>query len=406
MRTIRLREQESTTVQLSPAELAQLLAAERQGRAKILSVGIQTAGADVYQVRAGSVVGTLVWPDLAVLIRPKVEIANIFYLLGFRGGLVEWREGGFPYQDERDLLRAMAWLFDAELRQGLRHGIARGYVDREEALTTVRGRIAMARQIQIRQGLPLPLECAFQEYSEDITLNRVIKAALRRLRVLSNLDPAVALRLRRAEAAFSDVDDVEYPPANVPDVVINRLNQRWESALRLAQLILRAESLVDKFGRTRGLSFTVDMNKVFEKFVEEIVCEEARRADLQCNPQATVKLTDEVEMQPDLMIVAGAHRLAVGDAKYVELEPDGWRHANLYQLLAYCVALGLPRGLLIYAAPRPVKSYRVRRANIDLEVTGIDLSEPPRILEARARTAARVLIEHARARMAFELLAS
>lgn len=406
MRTIRLREQESTTVQLSPAELAQLLAAERQGRAKILSVGIQTAGADVYQVRAGSVVGTLVWPDLAVLIRPKVEIANIFYLLGFRGGLVEWREGGFPYQDERDLLRAMAWLFDAELRQGLRHGIARGYVGREEALNTVRGRIAIARQIHVRQGLPLPLECDFQEYSEDITLNRVIKAGLRRLRILSNLDRAVALRLRRAEAAFSDVEDVDYPPANVPDVIINRLNQRWESVLRLAQLILRAESLVDKFGRTRGLSFTVDMNKVFEKFVEEIVCDEARRADLQCSHQAPVKLTEEVEMQPDLMIVAGGHRLAVADAKYVELEPDGWRHANLYQLLAYCVALGLPKGLLVYAAPRPVKSYRVRRANIDLEVTGIDLSEPPQILEAKTRAAAQLLIEQARARMAVELLAS
>lgn len=403
MRTIRLREQESRTVRLSKAELARLLVAERHSQAKVLSVGIQSVEGDLYQVRTGSVVGTLVWSDLAVLIRPKVDVANIFFLLGFRGGLAEWGEGSFPYKEERDLLRAMAWIFDAELRQGLRYGVARGYVGREEGLTTVRGRMAMARQMRIRQSLPLPLECDFQEYSADITLNRVIKAALRRLRVMSNLEPAVALSLRRAEAAFTDVQDVDYPAANVPNVIINRLNQRWESALRLAQLILRAESLADEFGRSRGLSFTVDMNAVFEKFLEEIVCQEARRAVMECRPQARVKLTDEVEMKPDLMIVANGRRLAVGDAKYVDLEPDEWRNANLYQLLAYCVALGLPRGLLVYAAPRPVQSYRVRRANIDLDVTGIDLSEPPRSLEAKTRTAARLLIGQARSLLAPEL---
>ena len=39
---------------------------------------------------------------------------------------------------------------------------------------------------------------------------------------------------------------------------------------------------------------------------------------------------------------------AVADTKYKELEAQKIVHEDLYQLLAYCVALGLPTGLLIY----------------------------------------------------------
>jgi 5-methylcytosine-specific restriction enzyme subunit McrC len=114
------------------------------------------------------------------------------------------------------MLRAMAWIFDAEVRRSSRYSLGRGYADREESLTTIRGRIALGRQARIRQTQPLPLESDLQEYSEDIVLNRVIKSALRRLRVLSRLEPTIAVRRRMAETALAGVGDVDYPPANVP----------------------------------------------------------------------------------------------------------------------------------------------------------------------------------------------
>jgi 5-methylcytosine-specific restriction enzyme subunit McrC len=83
----------------------------------------------------------------------------------------------------------------------------------------------------------------------------------------------------------------------------------------------------------------------------------------------------------------------VGDAKYIELEQ--WPHANLYQLLACCIALGLPRGLLIYASLRPLEVHRVRRAGTELEIVGIDMSQPAEALVEQARSAARRLLAHA-----------
>jgi 5-methylcytosine-specific restriction enzyme subunit McrC len=216
MRTIRLREQAVTRCHLSRTELALLLSAERTNSGRVISAGVRDIEEGVYDIRAGSVVGTLVWPSLQVLIRPKVDLENIFFLLGFRGGLAQWGEDPFPYTHERDFLRALAWAFDAELRHALRHGIARAYLTREDAVVTLRGRIDIGRQIRARQDRGVPVECRFQEYSEDIPLNQLIKAAHRRLRGVPGLGADLLRRLSQTSSGFSDVSDVEYSPASIP----------------------------------------------------------------------------------------------------------------------------------------------------------------------------------------------
>ena len=60
----------------------------------------------------------------------------------------------------------------------------------------------------------------------------------------------------------------------------------------------------------------------------------------------------------------------MADVKYKELESEKWSHADLYQLLAYCVSMGLPAGLLIYANARPLEKHAVQRAGVDLELVG------------------------------------
>jgi 5-methylcytosine-specific restriction enzyme subunit McrC len=395
IRTIKLREHEATQCRLSKTELTYLLSAERSSGGAALSIGVGDGSEGIYDIRAGSIVGTLVWPSLQVLIRPKVDLENVFFLLGFRGGLAQWGEDPFPYVHERDFLRALAWAFDAELRRALRSGIARDYLSRQDAQVTLRGRIDVVRQIRVQQGRGYPIQCQFQEYSEDIALNQLIKAAQRRLKGVPSLGAELVRRLRRSGVGFTDVADVEYSRASIPEMLFTRLNRQWEPATRLALMILRQEALRDETGSILGTSFTVDMNKLFEKFIEEIVREETVRAGFSFQPQALVRLTDQIHMLPDLVLRLGRETLAVGDAKYIELQPKDWPHANLYQLLAYCVGLGLPRGLLIYANFREPQVHRVLKAGIELQIIGIDMTLPPEQLVTKAREAARQLVQHA-----------
>ena len=87
----------------------------------------------------------------------------------------------------------------------------------------------------------------------------------------------------------------------------------------------------------------------------------------------------------------------VGDAKYKKLDTPGFRHADIYQMLAYCTAADLPSGLLIYAdgEGEPAK-YRIDHAEKTIEVAALDLSGAPEaILGDVERLAERVRV-HAR----------
>jgi hypothetical protein len=123
------------------------------------------AGDGMYELRAGSTVGTVVLPSLRLLIRPKVALENLFALARLRPMVTRWGDTLFPYEQDPDLFKAMAWVFEAEVRRALAQGLVRGYQPRSETLTTLRGRIDLAGQLRARQGMPLPLECRFEEYT-------------------------------------------------------------------------------------------------------------------------------------------------------------------------------------------------------------------------------------------------
>ncbi len=275
-------------------------------------------------------------------------------------------------------------------------GFVRGYQHRRETLSTLRGRIDVAGQIRARQGRPFPLECSFEEYTEDVEPNRIVKAALRRLLRTPGLDGGVVRGLRFRYRDFDGVASIEYAPGALPEVEFNRLNEHWEAAGILARLILQQESLRDEIGSVLGISFTVDMNKLFERFLERVVAEEIRRLPWHLVPQAPRHLAAGVSMTPDLILRDARGDAAVGDAKYKELSGKRPPPEDLYQLLAYCVSLGLPSGLLIYADERlPDEPYIVERAGVILGVAGIDLTGDPASVLARARVTARRLIRQA-----------
>ena len=391
MRTISLNEYQPRTEALSERELGRVLTT------KLIDVDPRPDG--LHDLRAGSTVGTVVFPDLRLLIRPKVGLSNVFFLLSYGAGVIKWRDESFPYETG-DFFDAIAWLMEAEVRHAARSGLVRDYREREEALATLRGRIDIGAQIRQRQGQPIPLHCRYQEYGEDIELNRVLKAGLRRLLRVPSLDRQVALELRHHHRLFAAVEDLDYLPSAVPQLTFSRLNEMWQPAARLAQLVLQADSVRDATGSVEAISFTVNMNQLFERFVERVVQEECLANGWELEAQGRRRLTGSVTMAPDLIVRRSELDCAVGDAKYKRLDPTGWPHADLYQLLAYCVALRLRQGLLIYADADEPRSETVREAGITMNIVGVDLAAPPREVLAATRQAARQLIRQAEDRKA------
>ena len=145
-------------------------------------------------------------------------------------------------------------------------------------------------------------------------------------------------------------------------------------------------------GEVEGAAFLIDMNTVFEQFLYVALREALDLPSSQWKQGARLYLDEGelIKMQPDLSWWVRARPAFVGDAKYKKLEPQGFRHADIYQMLAYCTAADLPSGLLNYAAgeDEPM-SYQIRHAEKTIEVDSLDLSGTPEADSRRGRQARR-----------------
>lgn len=354
-------------------------------------------------LRAGSKVGAVRvevpgGEPVTVRIRPKVAVARLFFLLGYsldpRRGR---RDGPVDVAEHRDLLPALAHAVERQTDRALRQGLLQGYRPTEETALVVRGRIREAEQIRRRFGATLPVEVAYDEFTTDIAENRILRAAVERLLRLPGVPRDVRRRLLHQRARLIDVAPLTLGQ-QLPAWHASRLNARYHHALHLARVVLDGASAEHAPGGLRIDGFLFDMNQLFEDFVTVALRDALRGTPLTARLQDPHHLDEAsaVRMRPDLVVYGpgprGATPVAVVDAKYKAERPDGYPGADLYQMLAYCTALGLPEGHLIYAkGTAPHAAHRVRRAGIVLHQHALDLDQSPDGLLAHVAVLARQL---------------
>ena len=83
------------------------------------------------------------------------------------------------------------------------------------------------------------MPCRFDEFTADIVENQVLKAALLRLRADRRSAAREPSTLGGCAAFFDEVADDRTRPDVVDRIYFHRLNEHYEPALRLAQLVLR-----------------------------------------------------------------------------------------------------------------------------------------------------------------------
>ena len=345
-----------------------------------------------YHLTPGSTVGAVEIGGLSVSIRPKLDVARVLFLAGYAMEAFEVRER-FDFRSETTLVEALAPALAAAARRAFAGGLLRGYRVEEEALLTVRGRIRVDDQIRRRFGVAVPVEVRYDEFTDDVIANRLVKAAAVRLARMRLRSPRSRADLRWIGARLENVSLVEYPAAAVPEVTFDRLNEHYREAVALARLVLRHWSFETGRGNLRAAGFLMDMNRVFQDFVTRALREalQVSARVLRSDDRARVYLDEagRVRLKPDLSWWDRGECTFVGDAKYKRAD-DGVPNADLYQLLAYATALDLPGGMLIYAQGEAEPAvHTVRHVGKRLEIHALDLSGPRDELLARVGNLAR-----------------
>ena len=337
----------------------------------------------VYLLKSGSTVGAVEIGGLSVLIQPKMGIPQLLSLACYATGVVKLhRLRQFDFREETALPDTLALALTSAARQAFSRGLLHGYRTEEEALYTVRGRIRFDEQLRRRFGVSLPVEVHYDEFTEDILANRVVKAAALRLGGMRLRSQAARGGLGWIAGMHNQVSPVEFPPGEVPAVTFDRLNDHYRGVVELSRLILRHSAFESDRGGAPTSGFLMNMNVLFQEFATQALREALGVSDRTLRSDRGVRgiTLDEagrVKLKPDLSWWESGLCRFVGDAKYKRVSAGDVPNADLYQLLAYTTALDLPGGMLIYAKGEddPVV-HDVRHSGKQLEVGSLDLSCP------------------------------
>ncbi|MFF3178867.1 McrC family protein [Rhodococcus pyridinivorans] len=340
-----------------------------------------TLEAGTYSISAGRKIGAVSVGDRQIIVRPKIaDLNRLVFLLGYSLHRDIWRDDHVRLTKADELLPALAEAFSRIAARAAEQGPLQGYRTVREDLPVLRGRVLAGDQMSRRYGLPVPLAVEYDDFSVDIAENRLLLAAALRLLTVPGLSPESRRRLQRLRIALADVT-APTRGADLPTWVPSRLNTRYHDALRLAEIVLAAQSFEHRAGDLTVTGFMFDMWRIFEDFVCTALGDALDRRGGRYATQYPLHLDDnrEVRMKPDLVWLGSRNRCrAVVDAKYKSERPDGFPDADLYQMLAYCTVLGLKDGHLVYAkGNEQVRTHTVHRAGVVIHCHTLDLGVSP-----------------------------
>jgi 5-methylcytosine-specific restriction enzyme subunit McrC len=321
------------------------------------------------RLRAQQVVGVLAAPGISLEVLPKIDglekdgtRINLIRMLArtldvkIAGGAltpVGWQR--------RDLLEILIRLFCDKLLDVIHRGLAGRYVRREDDLPMLRGRNDVKRQFSILAASPHRIASRYNELSADIPLNRILKAAVTRLRLISRALENQR-RLNELEFALADVSLLPVEQLVQSRVVLDRTNTAYHDLLQLASALLRGQ--YPFLGGKEGVGFSLlfEMNRLFEEFIGRTLQSAMKDCGLHVSLQgprsyALSEIGTNVPRfmtKPDIVVHCCDTPIMLIDTKWKRLagtidDPKrGISQSDVYQTMAYAQIYRVKHLMLLY----------------------------------------------------------
>ncbi|MDQ2067959.1 restriction endonuclease [Xinfangfangia sp. CPCC 101601] len=385
-------------------------------------------------LRARGVVGVLATSDCQLEILPKIEGAGEGPVseARLRQRLIHMLSTVHELPIDTGAMTSLAWqrdtvlelmirLFCNKLTDAVRIGMPRHYIEQEEDLTTLRGRLDVTRQFSVLAVSPQRLACRFDALSPDIALNQVMRATIAKLTRLAQA-PDNQRSLRELGFVYADVAQVAPKALRWEQITLDRSNQRWRDLLALARLFLIERHQQTSGGAVEGHALLFEMNVLFEKFVARLLSQALAGSGLRVRAQTGQRDclyegdNGRFRTKPDILVWQDDRVVMVIDTKWKRIVPrindpkQGVAQSDVYQLMAYAQLYNCQNVMLLYphhadlpaeplcqhfAIARQDAAERLSLATLDLtgparaqkealkQLVSAALSEAPKALAAR-----------------------
>lgn len=327
----------------------------------------------------------------------QVRVENLYFLLCYAWGHFEERDLVEIAADKaRTAEELLARVLLTASRRLLRQRLDRGYREDIDDLRRPRGKIHFARTAARGAEVRGVLECGFDDTTEDVPHNRIIKATVKRLSTVDGLSNELRHLLLAIAREMPAVTDVPISLQDFQRVQLHSNLRRYRLALNVCALLHRCLLPDDRTGRWQFRSFGGDereMGLLFESFVREFLAREQRVFPMVERTRIRWVVEGETNgllpcLNTDITLRRPGHAVVVETKCYgAPLVPGQYgngatlRSKDVCQLVAYLAnfrAVGdRLAGVLLYAVDRPtVPATRMRLLGHDVHVVELDLNQP------------------------------
>lgn len=395
---ISLLEYQTSTVPLSVEDVRDIRTDARNPISITPSVYV-----GMFDLNPGPNVGVVRLPSgLTLDLLPKVKLFNVLWMIAEVEGLegIDYKrlERQAMLRNFEDILEPIATAFAEQVDRLIERGLYRTYVEQEDNLTAIRGRIEFREDLNHNVVLRHRTWCRFTEFSWDVPENQVIRQVARKLAGWG-FSRQLTSRLMAIERQLEDVQVSHFSAADIDRFHYSRQSEHYRGIHRYCALFLRGLSLSEGVGETPFDGFVMDMNVLFEQFVSMKLQQQFADSSWRMGRQQSFDLFREhgTKIRPDLLLSHHGARALVGDTKYKRREgADGG--SDYYQMIAYCTVLGLDTAMLVYPRHETDVDQRLTVWGSDIRIheTSIDLSESREAIEREFQALAKRMIDVAR----------
>ena len=336
-------------------------------------------------------VGTIVLPTRILVISPKIHNLNFFRMLfTIYNFNIDIMKEEAEYSKDEDILELIIEHFLYRVERLVKQGFSKGYVDEEDNLSCVKGRILVKEDLRHNPFVHSKAFCRFSEFTADIIENRIIKYTLFHLSKLRLENRYLQKRIRQALYFFDQVSLVQISAKRFPQITYTRLNERYRPTINWCQILIENSTLnLQKSGDIRCFSFLVDMNRLFENYLLTLLKKHLVDFDVRGmgHDMSGYSLDEagKLSQKPDIVIKLGNTDLLIIDAKYKKLLENPKKQLKIIisdarQVWSYCLVNDrkLTNCILVYPKhwllqQNCVTDYALKN-KVQLAIKTIDLS--------------------------------
>ena len=204
------------------------------------------------------------------------RISNIYYMLAYAfklDKLIEKDHSSGNLEQFKNIYELFSVVLYGLINKLIKRGFYKNYKVSSDSINLVRGKININESIKKNTLIKKKLVCEFDEFSDNIYLNKIIKTTLFYLIKADKnlLSKPIKQQVKKIYLFFDDIDLLDVRTIRWDSIILNKSNKEYKVVINICYMILKELIITQENGETEYKSFLDDekLSVIFERFVRE-----------------------------------------------------------------------------------------------------------------------------------------